>query len=117
MTGWRGNDLGLTRWQVELVHKAAEAVRWRISDLVHGGMSFEDAKAAAIKQARPSWRGFSPEVAEGVRRVTASYRLGDVERSVKKHLHVRTLVEIETMRGRKAGRIERLLYRVSGLTF
>jgi hypothetical protein len=117
MTGWRGNDLGLTRWQVELVHKAAEAVRWRISDLVHHGMSFEDAKATAIKQARPSWRGFSPEVAEGVRRVTASYRLGDVERSVKKHLHSRALVEIETMRGKKAGRIERAIWRVTGLTF
>jgi hypothetical protein len=117
MTGWRGNDLGLTRWQVDLVHKAAEAVRWRISDLVDGGMSFEDAKAAAIKQARPSWRGFSPEVAEGVRRVVTSYRLADVEPAVKKHLHARTLVEIETMRGRKAGRIERAIWRVTGLTF
>lgn len=115
--GYRGNELGLARWQVELVHKAAEAVRWRIGDLVRGGMSFADAKAHATRQAQPAWAGLSIDVAEGVRRVVASYQFRDLEPAAKHHCADKFREQVENSRGKPMGRIERVLWRTFGLTF
>lgn len=117
MRGWRGNDLGLSRWQVELVHNASEAVRWRICEMVQRGTPFHEAKERAIRQASASWRGFGPEVAEGINRVVSSYRLSDLDKPALRRVRERSLVQIEVMRGRKAGRIERALFRLTGLSF
>lgn len=114
---YKGNELGLTRHEVELVHDTATACLWAIEDKVVGGMAFDAAKAAVIKQALPAWKGFGPGVAEGVRRVVGSYTYADMDRRIHRKHRDDFLAGIEKARGKKAGRIERLLYRATGLTW
>lgn len=115
--GYKGNVLGLTRSQVELAHNTATAVRWRIDDYVRKGMPFEQAKAKAISQAAPAWKGFTPDVEEAVRRIVESFTYQDLDRRIHTQHIDEGLASIERSRGYEAGRIERWLYRWTGMVF
>lgn len=115
--GWKGNALGLQRWQVELVHNAAIACMIGIENKVAAGMTFDAAKAAVIRQAAPSWKGFTPDVAEGIRRVVSSYTYSDMSLAIHRKHADDFLASIEKRRGYRAGWMERALYRLTGLVW
>jgi len=103
--------------QLELVRDTATAVLWRIEQLVDQGKPFETAKREAIKQAEPSWRGFSKEIADGVRNVSWSLTYADMHKDVRARRTCAFLEDVEKFRGKTAGPIERAFFHLTGLVF
>ena len=103
---------------LEFVRDCATAVLWRIEDLLmNERISFENAKARAIKEAEPVWRGLDPDTRADVRAVAHSLERGDLSPTVRRLLDDRILKDIEELRGWPAGRIERWFYYLTGLVF
>lgn len=115
--GWKGNALGLQRWEVQLVHDAATACLIGIENKVMAGMTFDAAKAAVIKSAAPAWKGFTPGVAEGVRKVVSSYCYADLSKAVMRHHRQHCFAQFPVGGGTISKRIEQVLYNLTGLTF
>lgn len=103
--------------ELHFVRDAAAAVLWRIEDMVEAGATFAEAKKAAIAQAKPSWRWFPEHVAQGIEAVAESLQPGDMSRRTRRIAEDRSLQAIEEGRGRPAGYMERLLYRLTGYVY
>lgn len=99
--GWRGNALGLQRWEVECAHKARLDATEAVADLMRRGKSFAEAKAIIEKRAASVYKHSRPALAEGYRRC-----VGDVQaqRYAERHLppHRRRLPRID----REASRLQ-----------
>lgn len=117
MTGWRGNALGLQRWQVQLVADTVNAMKFRIEERMLAGDTFEDAKAEVLKGSTAASKGLATNVAKGVRAVASSLTYQDLRREIHDHDKTVQLMMHEISRGRKAGRIETMFYKLTGFVF
>lgn len=115
--GWRGNVLGLQRWEVECAHKARLDATYAVADLMRRGKSFADAKAEIVKRARSVYKFSRPELYEGYMRMVNDVQFSDMPKDIMRSIEDGFLADIEKMRGYKAGRLERWFYRLTGLTF
>lgn len=115
--GWRGNALGLQRWEVECAHKARLDATEAVADLMRRGKSFDEAKAIIVKRADSVYKFSRPALYEGYRRCVADVRFADMPKDIMRGIEDGFLADIEKMRGYKAGRLERWFYRLTGMTF
>lgn len=115
MRGWRGNALGLQRWEVECIHKARLDATEAIAHLMRRGKSFAEAKAEVVARAKAIYKSGRPEMIEGYNRVFDSIQLSDMPSDVFGRSLDRRLADIEQKRGKKAGRFERWLYHTFGV--
>lgn len=117
MTGWKGNALGLQRWQVQLVTDTVNAIKHRIEDRMLAGEPFKDAKATVMQDMIPVWAGLAKNVAVAAKAVAHTLTYQDLRREIHDRDKAIQLMMHEISRGRKAGRIETLFFRMTGLTF
>ena len=103
--------------EIEFIRQVATAVKWAIEADVEGGKAFQTAKRERIKQAEPSWRMLAWETRQAVLAVCWSIAPADLSPATRRRAKARHLEEIERARGSPAGRVERLLYRLTGLCF
>lgn len=115
--GWKGNALGLQRWEVLSAHEARLHATEAVADLVRKGKSFDAAKAEIVRRARSVYKHSRPELYQGYIRCVSDVRFSDMPADIIESMQSGFLASIETARGYKAGRVERLLYRLTGLTF
>lgn len=115
--GYKGNALGLQRWEVECAHQARLDATEAVAHLMRQGKSFTDARAEIIKRADRVYKHSRPELYEGYRRCVRDVHLSDMPKDVVRKLDNDFLASIEKQRGRKAGRLERWFYGLTGLTF
>lgn len=117
MTGYRGNALGLQRFEVYSVNDERVRTVEAIARRMMAGESFEDAKAAEIKARGKAWKAARSELREGFFRVGQDIRLSDMPRAVHRKLDDDFLDGIELAEGRELGRFSRWLYRTFGIWF
>lgn len=115
--GWRGNTLGLQRWEVMCAHKARIDATEAVAHLMRQGKTFADAKAEIMRRARSVYKFSRPELYEGYMRCVSDVQFSDMPRDIFRRIEDDFLASIEERRGRPAGRIERALYRMTGLVF
>jgi hypothetical protein len=115
--GWKGNALGLQRWQMQLAHETAVGCMVMIQKKVLAGMTFDAAKAAVIRQESPGWKGFTPDVAKAVYCIVSSYTYGDLHPSIHRKHADEFLAGIEARRGYKTKGLELLMYRWFGMVW
>lgn len=115
--GWKGNALGLQKWEVECAHKARLDATAAVAHLMRQGKTFNDAKAEIVRRARSAYKFSRPELYEGYMRCVRDVQFSDMPRDIFRKIEDDFRVSIEKQRGRKAGRIERTLFRLTGLVF
>ena len=73
--------------QLRFVADVSTALLWTIEDsMLTKGMSFEDAKAAAIKQAAPTWKHLTHANREAMAIMAASLSPADLSRSTVREM-------------------------------
>lgn len=100
---------------LEFVSNLSTVILWRVEDHVRHGMGFEAAKELAIKESSRHWKYLSPRAKADALRVARSIKPSDMHANMRRLYFDRHLADIERVRGRPAGRIERLFFRVTGL--
>lgn len=115
--GWKGNALGLQKWEVECAHKARLDATEAVAHLMRQGKTFADAKAEIVKRARSVYKFSRPELYEGYMRCVRDVQFSDMPRDIFAKIEDDFLASIEKLRGKKAGRIERAFYHMTGMTF
>lgn len=115
--GWKGNALGLQRWEVECAHQARLDATEAVADLVRRGKPFHEAKAIIVKRADEVYKFSRPELYEGYRRCVRDVQFADMPRDIMQRIEDDFLASIERRRGYKAGWLERLLYRCTGMVW
>jgi hypothetical protein len=113
MTGWRGNDLGLVKWQVIFVHEQRLAMVSAVQAKFRDGAPFGAAKSDVIKAYHASWKVHPANVQVALQRVADDIRLADLGewalRSVEENL-IRDL-------GKRPTWLRRFLLRRTGLVW
>jgi hypothetical protein len=117
MSGWKGNSLGLQRWQVQHITAIVNTMKHRIEERMLAGDTFDEAKAKVLKASAHHWKGVAKNVAEGTKAVAYSLTYQDLRREIHDRDKTLQLMMHEISRGRKAGRIETLFFKMTGLTF
>jgi len=115
--GWKGNVLGLQRWEVECAHQARLDATEAVADLMRRGKSFAEAKAIIEARAASVYKHSRPALAEGYRRCVGDVQFADMPKDIMRGIEDGFLADIEKARGYKAGRLERWFYRLTGMTF
>lgn len=115
--GWRGNALGLQRWEVECAHKARLDATEAVAHLMRQGKTFADAKAEIVKRARSVYKFSRPELYEGYMRCVSDVRFSDMPRDIFRKIEDDFLAGIEKRRGYKAKGLELLMYRWFGMVW
>jgi hypothetical protein len=100
---------------VEFIRQVATSVLWQIEDQMDSGLTFDEAKRRAIARAEPAWKHLT--TAADIRTVCWSIAPTDLSKAARQRSFERCLADIERNRDRKAGRIEKLLYRITGLVW
>lgn len=116
-TGWKGNQLGLLRWEVMAAHEARIHATEAIAHLMRQGKSFDVAKAEIVKRARSVYKHSRPELYQGYIRCVSDVRFSDMPADIFRKIEIDFLTSIEMRRGYKAGLLERVLYRITGLVW
>lgn len=112
--GWRGNALGLQRWEVECAHKARLDATEAVAHLMRQGKTFNDAKAEIVKRAASVYKFSRPELYEGTMRCVRDVQFGDMPKDIFRRIEDDFLAGIEARRGYKAKGLELLMYRWFG---
>lgn len=115
--GWKGNELGLQRWEVMSAHQVRLDATEAVAHLMRQGKSFPDAKAEIERRVRAIYKFSRPELYEGYIRMAQDVRFSDMPDDITKKIEDWFLESIEKERGYKAGRIERFWYRLTGLVW
>ena len=115
--GWKGNALGLQKWEVMCAHKARLDATEAVAHLMRQGKTFADAKAEIVKRARSVYKFSRPELYEGYLRCVSDVQFSDMPRDIFRKIEDDFLASIEKRRGYSAGSIERWWYRLTGMAF
>lgn len=115
MTGWRGNALGLQRWEVMSAHEARLHATEAVADLMRRGRTFPDAKAEITKRAQSAYKFSRPELFEGYMRMVQDVQFSDMPEDIMGKIEDGFLDQVERQRGKPLGRVNRLLWRWFGL--
>lgn len=115
--GWRGNALGLQRWEVECAHKARLDATEAVADLMRRGKSFAEAKAIIEKRAASVYKHSRPALAEGYRRCVGDVQFSDMPKDIFRRIEDDFLASIEKRRGYKVKGLELLMYRWFGMVW
>lgn len=102
--------------EIEYIRTYAIAATIRIGELVVSGEPFSKAKQDVIKKIMKHQRA-SGTVKKSLYTVMQSISPNDLSKDVKSILKERDLAEIERVRGKKAGWIERQFYYLTGSVF
>lgn len=113
MAGWRGNDLGLLKWQVMFVHDERIRMVGAVSDLCASGVPFQEARKRVTDRARQSWAYLAPNVREAMNRCAGDIRYADLDPAVKDHDEARLLTAL----GRRNTWLRRFLFRATGIVW
>lgn len=105
----------LLDFEIEIIRDHATATLWQIEEDVIAGIPFEKAKADRIRQMLDATKSLSGRIRPALANVLWSLEPGDMSAKTSEALSMRFLHAIEEARGKPAGRIERFLYRVTGL--
>lgn len=103
--------------QMEFIQEVATSVKWRIEEMVERGEDFDAAKARAIYQAQKAWKHLPGDTVHAILTVCWSISLADLSPRTRRVMKANYLALIEKHRGYRAGWIERLLYRMTGMVF
>lgn len=115
--GWRGNVLGLQRWEVQAAHQARLDATEAIAVLMRKGKTFPDAKKEIMAKARQVYRHNRPELYQGCLACVSDVRFSDMPADITRKIDNDFLAGIERRRGYKAGPFERAFYDLTGLVF
>lgn len=115
--GWRGNALGLQKWEVECAHKARLDATEAVAHLMRQGKTFNDAKAEIVKRARSVYKFSRPELYEGYLRMVNDVQFSDMPRDIFRKIEDDFRAEIEKQRGKPFNWLDRILWRAFGVTW
>lgn len=118
--GWKGNALGLARWEVEQAHQARIDATEAVADLMRQGKPFIDARAEIVKRAARIYsvhRPNRPELYEGTMRCVRDVRFSDMPRDITGKVEQDFRASIERVKGKPLGMVDRLLWRWFGLVW
>lgn len=115
--GWRGNKLGLQKWEVECAHKARLDATEAVADLMRRGKSFAEAKAIIEARAASVYKHSRPELYEGYRRCVGDVQFSDMPRDIFRKIEDDFRVSIEKQRGKPFNWLDRILWRAFGITW
>lgn len=115
--GWKGNVLGLQKWEVMCAHKARLDATEAVAHLMRQGKSFADAKAEIVKRARSVYKFSRPELYEGYMRCVSDVQFSDMPRDVFRKIEDDFRASIEKQRGKPLGWFDGLLFRLFGVVF
>ncbi len=76
--GWRGNALGLQRWEVEAAHQARLDVTEALAALMRRGKSFPEAKKEVMNRARQVYKFNRPELYQGCLACVSDVQFSDM---------------------------------------
>lgn len=102
--------------QVEYCRIYGSAAVIEIGNRMLNGDTFYDAKSFVSKEIM-KYQSVDAETRNCLRNLLNSIQPVDLSREVKTYLRESTLADIEKFRGKKAGWIERLFYRLTGYVF
>lgn len=88
-----------------------------VAHLMRQGKSFDEAREIIVKRADSVYKFSRPALYEGYRRCVADVRFADMPKDIMRGIEDGFLADTEKMLGYKAGRLERWLYRRTGMTF
>lgn len=115
--GWKGNALGLQKWEVECAHKARLDATDAVAHLMRQGKSFPDAKAAVVRRARSAYKFSRPELNRGYMLMVNDVQFSDMPRDIFRKIEDDFLASIEKRRGYKVKGLELLMYRWFGMVW
>lgn len=115
--GWKGNALGLQKWEVECAHKARLDATYAVADLMRRGKSFADAKAEIVKRARSVYKHSRPELYEGYMRMVNDVQFSDMPKDIFRKIEDDFRASIEKQRGKPFNWLDRLLFRWFGVVW
>lgn len=106
--------------QLRFIADVSTALKWSIEDRMLKGESFEDAKAAVIKQAVPTWKHLTPDNRQAIMIMANSLSPGDLSPSVVKELRRRWRQSVAEYTIKTKGKLrwyDRLLLRWFGVVW
>lgn len=112
--GWKGNALGLQKWEVECAHQARLDATEAVADLMRRGKSFAEAKAIIEARAASVYKHSRPELYEGYRRCVGDVQFADMPKDIMRKISDDFLASIEKARGKPVGPINRWLWNTFG---
>jgi len=115
--GWKGNALGLQKWEVECAHKARLDATEAVAHLMWQGKTFADAKAEIMRRARSVYKHSRPELYEGYMRCVGDVQFSDMPRDIFRKIEDDFRASIEKQRGKPFNWLDRILWRAFGVTF
>jgi hypothetical protein len=113
MTGWRGNELGLVKWQVIFVHEQRLAMVSEIQAKVRAGVPFGSAKDAVIKARQSSWKAHPSNVQVALQRVADDIRFADLGEWALRSVEENLILDL----GKRPTWLRRFLLRRTGLVW
>lgn len=110
-TGWRGNDLGLLKWQVEHVHEERLKMVSAVQRLVLAGKSFEEAKQTVTRRHISAWSAMPLGMGTALQRCADDLRFSDMSEPVFRAIEEQILQH----HGKRSTWLRRLVLRWTGL--
>jgi hypothetical protein len=115
--GWKGNALGLQKFEVMDAHQARLDATEAVAQLMRQGKTFPEAKAEIERRAGSVYRFRRPEHYQGTMALVRDVQFGDMPPDIVGKVEKNFLAMIEKARGYEAGWIERAWFKLSGHTF
>lgn len=115
--GWKGNALGLQKWEVECAHKARLDATEAVAHLMRQGKTFADAKADVIRRARSAYKFSRPELNRGYMLMVNDVQFTDMPRDIFRKIEDDFRADIEKQRGKPLGWFDRALFKWFGVVW
>lgn len=115
--GWKGNALGLQKWEVECAHKARLDATDAVAHLMRQGKSFPEAKAEVVRRARSVYKFSRPELNRGYMLMVNDVQFSDMPRDIFRKIEDDFRADIEKQRGKPFNWLVRILWRAFGVTW
>ena len=115
--GWKGNKLGLQRWEVMSAHEARVHATEAIADLMRKGKTFPEAKAAVVKRAASVYRHSRPELFQGHMACVNDVQFADMPPDILRSIEDRFRASLGRDREKPPRWIDRILLRWFGVTW
>lgn len=115
--GWKGNALGLQRWEVEHAHNTRLDATEAIADRMRRGETFDQAKEAVMKIAKDAFRHSRKPLLSAQVAMVEEVRFSDMPKDITRKIEADFLDDIESRIGRKLSPLSRWCYRLFGFWF
>ena len=112
--GWKGNVLGLQKWEVEYAHRARLDATEAVADLMRRGRSFPEAKAEVMRRARSAYKYSRPELYEGCMRTVSDVRFSDMPPAIINKIADDMVPDLERIKGKPLSRLSKWCWRNLG---